>query len=361
MTTHTPQAHGTPAQPCAGCGASVTFAPGTTTLQCPYCGRRQNIAPPTRQVREHAYDAFLAKPRVHTLAPNQFTCPGCAARTESDAISKACQFCGTALVADTAYDTQIAPEAVLPFGLDRSGARNALRIWVRTRWFAPNRLKKVTEAETMKSTYLPHWTFDAATVSDYVGQRGEHYWVTKRYTVNGESRTRRERRTRWHPAGGRVARNFDDVLVAATTQVTGEQLGKLQPWPLERAVPFDPGYVAGHHSLRYDTEPQAGMEQAKTVMAGVIHGDCRRDIGGDEQRVSSVNTSYSQVTFKLVLLPVWIGNYLYGGKTYQVLINGVNGEVQGDRPYSALKITLAVLAAVALVAAVVWLYLANRA
>ncbi|MGI5283839.1 hypothetical protein ACQEVF_10950 [Nonomuraea polychroma] len=169
MTAHT-QTAGTPAQPCAGCGASVAFAPGTTALQCPYCG-----------------------------------------------ISKACQFCGTALVADTANDTQIAPEAVLPFGLDRGGARSALRGWAKTRWFAPNRLKKVTEAETMKSTYLPHWTFDASTVSDYVGQRGEHYWVTKRH--NG--RTRRERRTRWYPAGGSVARAFDDVLVAATTGSPG--------------------------------------------------------------------------------------------------------------------------------------------
>ncbi|WP_327585431.1 hypothetical protein OHA25_58895 [Nonomuraea sp. NBC_00507] len=347
----------TPAHPCAGCGASVAFAPGTTTLQCPYCGLRQGIAPPTRDVREHSYDAFLAKPRVHTLASRQFTCPGCAARTESDAISKACQFCGTALVADTANDTQIAPEAVLPFGLDRGGARNALRGWVKTRWFAPNRLKKVSEAETMKSTYLPHWTFDAHTVSDYVGQRGEHYWVTKRH--NGT--TRRERRTRWYPAGGRVARAFDDVVVAATTQAPRERLDNLQPWPLQQAVPFDPGYVAGHHTLRYDTEPQTGLEQAKTVMAGVIHDDCRRDIGGDVQRVTSVDTSYSHVAFKLVLLPVWIGNYVYGGKTYQVLINGMNGEVQGDRPYSALKIALAVLAAVALVGLVVWLYLANRA
>jgi ribosomal protein S27E len=339
----------------------VAFAPGTTALRCPYCGLEQQIAPPARHVREHSYDAFLAKPRVHTLAPHQFACPGCAARTESDAISTLCQFCGTVLVADTTADSQVAPEAVLPFGLDRGGARTALRAWVKTRWFAPNRLKRITEAESMKSTYLPHWTFDAATVSDYTGQRGQHYWVTESYTVNGERKTRRVRKTRWYPAAGRVARDFDDVLVAATARVSRERLDGLQPWPLERTLPYDPRYVAGHHSLRYDTEPQAGLEQAKAVMHGVIQGDCRADIGGDVQRVHTVDTSYAGVTFKLVLLPVWIGSYLFAGKTYQVLINGVNGEVQGDRPYSAVKITLAVLAALALVSAVVWLYLANRA
>ncbi|MBT2224602.1 hypothetical protein [Nonomuraea sp. NEAU-A123] len=347
-------------QPCAGCGASVAFAPGTTVLRCPYCGHEQPIAAPARAVREHSYDAFLAKPRVRSTAPNQFACPGCHARTESDAISKLCQFCGTALIADTTADSQIAPEAVLPFALDRQGARHHLRGWVKTRWFAPNRLKKVSEAESMKSTYLPHWTFDAGTVSDYTGQRGEHYWVTETYTENGQTKTRQVRRTRWYPAGGRVSRAFDDVLVSATGQVGKERLDELEPWPLKSAVPYQPGYVAGHHSLRYDTEPQSGLEQAKSRMAKIIEGDCRDDIGGDEQRVHSVNTSYSDVTFKLMLLPVWIGCYLFGGKTYQVLINGINGEVQGDRPYSTVKIVLAVLAVLAVVTAVVWIYAVNH-
>ncbi|MGW3342816.1 hypothetical protein ACWDA3_05895 [Nonomuraea rubra] len=354
----------TPAHPCQGCGASVAFAPGTALLRCPYCGLEQQIAAPAARIREHSYDAFLsAKPRVQALARNRFSCPGCGARTESDALSRACQFCGTPLVADLANDSQIAPEAVLPFALDRGGARQALRGWVKTRWFAPNRLKKVTEAETMKSTYLPHWTFDAQTASDYTGQRGEHYYVTTTHTdANGNKQTRRERRTRWYPASGQVRRGFDDVLVGATGQVPGERLKALQPWPLEQALPFDARYVAGHHSLRYDTEPQAGLEQAKQVMAEVIQGDCRRDIGGDVQRVHTVDTHYSQVTFKLVLLPVWIGSYLFGGKTYQVLINGANGEVQGDRPYSAVKIAMAVLAALAVVAAAgCWIYLENRA
>ncbi|MFC5826782.1 hypothetical protein [Nonomuraea insulae] len=353
----------TPAHPCQGCGASVAFAPGTAALRCPYCGLEQQIAPPVRQIREFSYDAFLAKPRVRNLAPHQFACPGCGARTASDALSRACQFCGTPLVADLANDSQIAPEAVLPFALDRNGARQALRGWVKSRWFAPNRLKKVTEAETMKSTYLPHWTYDARTVSDYVGQRGVHYYVTTSHTdSNGNRKTRRERRTRWYPASGRVARGFNDVLVAATQRVSAERLDALQPWPLEHALPFDPLYVTGHHSLRYDVEPQAGMDRAKGVMAQVIHGDCRRHIGGDVQRVSSVDTHYSDVTFKLALLPVWIGNYLFGGETFQVLINGVNGEVQGDRPYSVLKITMAVLAAVVVLAGLgFWLYLENRA
>ena len=57
--------------------------------------------------------------------------------------------------------------------------------------------------------------------------------------------------------------------------------------------------------------------------------------------------------FKLMLLPVWICVYLYGGKTYQVLVNAHTAEVVGERPYSKVKIALAVIAGLIVVAAIV--------
>src|SRR6185369_9375355 len=131
--------------PCGGCGASVEYAAGTTVLRCPYCGHEQALVATGRQVREHAYAELPAKP-VATVAAHVLVCQKCGARTESDALSERCQFCGATLVADTTAVDQIAPEAVLPFQVDRDGVRAALRTWVSSRWFAPSRLKRVTEA-----------------------------------------------------------------------------------------------------------------------------------------------------------------------------------------------------------------------
>lgn len=55
---------------------------------------------------------------------------------------------------------------------------------------------------------------------------------------------------------------------------------------------------------------------------------------------------------------MWLLAYRYKDKVYQVMINGATGEVQGERPYSWIKITLAVLAA-AVVAGVI-AYFASR-
>jgi Zn finger protein HypA/HybF involved in hydrogenase expression len=348
--------------PCANCGANVEFAPGTTVLKCPYCGAETPLVPTGARVREHDFGQFagLARKPVATIAPYTFTCRGCGAVTQSDKISDRCQFCGAPLVADATGTEMVAPEAVVPFGLDRGALREALRKWASSRWFAPNGLKKVTEAESSHSTYLPHWTYDASTTSRYAGQRGEHYYETETYTENGETRTRQVQRTRWYPAAGVVARDFDDLLVTGTTRVSPKHLDKLEPWPLPEAQPYRPEFLAGHETLRYDIEPESGLDTAKSRMAPIIEGDCRNDIGGDEQQVNHVDTEYRDVMFKLMLLPVWIACYLHAGKTYNILVNGQTGEVAGERPYSAAKIALAIAAAVLIIAAIVVLIVLNK-
>jgi DNA-directed RNA polymerase subunit RPC12/RpoP len=345
---------------CQSCGASAVFAPHAGALVCPYCGHEQTVAAAPRQVREHAIEELAAlpsEPRTAGGAARAFVCPGCGARTETDDLSARCQFCTTPLVADPELTERVVPEAVVPFGLDRNAAREALRTWTSSRWFAPGGLKKVTAAETFKGSYLPHWTYDAATTTRYQGRRGEYYYTTETYTATEDgqqvTRTREVRHTRWHHVSGTVQRGFDDVLVAGTGHVAAEQLEKLDPWPLAEALPYQAQYLAGFQTVRYDVEPEQGLETAKQRMAPVIEADCRAAIGGDEQQITSMDTRYDDVTFKLLLLPVWLLTYLHAGRSWQVMVNARTGEVIGERPYSAAKITAAVAALAVLVAVIV--------
>ncbi|WP_020661626.1 hypothetical protein [Amycolatopsis benzoatilytica] len=342
--------------PCGGCGARLEFAPGSTSLQCPYCGYRQEIAQGDRQINEipFAQLASLARKPVGSIGKYVFVCQRCGARTETNETASVCQFCGAPLVIDGNASGQLVPEGVLPFAFDRGAVSTHLKKWTGSRWFAPNALKKVTTAESTKSTYIPHWTYDSQTVSVYTGSRGEYYYVTETYYENGERKTRQVRHTRWYPARGRVARNFDDVLVPASMQLPLPELDKLAPWPLLESAPYQPQFLSGHYALRYDVEPENGFEEAKNRMAPVIADDCRHDIGGDEQRLDSVDTQHNNVTFKLLLLPVWVASYVYAGKTWQILVNGRTGEIHGERPWSKVKITIAVILALIAIAVIVY-------
>ncbi len=350
--------------PCPGCGATLEFNPQAGQLQCPYCGREELIPESAEQVVERSYEEYLNTNHTQIAALSttalEIDCPGCAAQItfEPPDVAGQCPFCTTSLVTQPhAPNPVLAPEAILPFVVGRKQARELIQKWISTRWFAPNGLKKMAQQEGTQGVYLPYWTYDCHTTSHYQGQKGIYYYVTETYTETNsegktETKTRQVRRTRWHSVSGRVQRFFDDVLIPAVQSVSTQRLDCLEPWNLSKLVPYDSSYLSGFKAQRYQTNLKSGFEAAKGKMEPTIHSDVCHDIGGDEQRVNSVSTSYSAITFKHILLPVWLASYRFQNKQYQVVINAETGKVVGDRPYSILKITLAVLAVAGIIAAI---------
>src|SRR5699024_6587679 len=127
-------------------------------------------------------------------------------------------------------------------------------------------------------------------------------------------------KTRWRPASGRVARDFDDVLVLASTSLPRRFTDGLTPWDLSHLTPYRPEYLAGFAAEGYTVPLETGHEVARAQMAEVIAMDIRRDIGGDHQRIDAMETQHASETFKHVLLPVWSAAYRYGGKSYRFVV-----------------------------------------
>ena len=108
-------------------------------------------------------------------------------------------------------------------------------------------------------------------------------------------------------------------------------------------MPYTDEYLSGFRAESYQIALPEGFEEAKKAMAGFIQNSIRQDIGGDEQRIHSAETQYGSITFKHILLPVWLSAYRFREKIYRILINARTGEVQGERPFSAWKIAGAAL------------------
>jgi hypothetical protein len=332
-------------------------------MVCPYCQATLDIAVPAAGSPKHDYVAYAGQPRTAATALPEFdlSCRNCGSAQQMTAIAGRCPSCRGALVVSDDLGGQLkSPDGVVPFVVDKDKAATCFREWTSSRWFAPSALKKVGSTESMNGCYLPHWGFDDRTTTDYTGQRGEHYYTTETYTTqeNGQSitRTRQVQHTRWWPTSGRVNRDFVDVLATGVSVPEPDMMEKLGPWSTATATGYQPEYLAGFDSPRYDIEVDAGFAAAKQDMASVIEDDCRADIGGDEQRVSEMTTYDEDVLFRLLLLPLWIATYLTGGKTFDVYVNANTGEVIGERPYSAFKIVAAVVAALAAIIAAYLVY-----
>ena len=337
--------------PCDQCGADYRFDPASGGLKCDHCGHCEQISSGPWKggaLKELDFKAALAEqlPEAEIEETRVLQCPNCAAQVEFDPDTHAaeCPFCATPVVTDTGTHRHIKPRAVLPFVWDEPKAHDAMATWLGKLWFAPSGLQEYArKGRKMQGIYVPYWTFDADTTSDYRGERGTVYYETRTVTRDGKQVQERVAKVRWRSVSGRVARFFDDVLVLASKSLPKSYTDALEPWDLSALESYQPQYLAGFRAEGYSVELEDGYTEAREHMARVIDRDVRFDIGGDRQRVHDIKTDVRDVTFKHVLLPVWLAAYKYRGETYRFVVNGQSGRVQGERPWSVIKIAIAVV------------------
>lgn len=350
---------------CTNCGADLEYKPGTQYLSCKYCGTENEIPQTTGEIEELDFNAYLTTKAKdeEKITENFVKCNNCGATSTLDAniISSNCPYCATPLIIDDTKDESILkPKSLLPFKLNKDEAKNEFKKWISKLWFTPTKLNKATlNFDHFKGVYVPYWTYDTDTFSEYVGQRGDYYYETESYTTtneDGESETRTEqvRKVRWTYVNGSVSTSFDDILIVATKSLPEKYIYELEPWDLENLVSFDKKYLSGYVSEKYQVELKEGFEIAKNIADNEIKDLVQNDIGGDEQRIGSIDTQYNNITFKHLLLPVYVSAYRYKDKLFQFVINARTGEVQGQRPYSWAKITLTIVAILAVIGTIIF-------
>ncbi len=355
-------------KPCVNCGAELMYAPGTTELECPYCGHSETIEASEAGLQELELKQYLDSlgAQTHSEAITLLHCKNCGANqhVEENYKSLQCVYCGGPLIVeDSTTESWILPGAVLPFQIDKAKAHQVFQQWVKKLWWAPNNLKKAAlDPKHTKGLYVPYWTFDAQLYADYTGERGDYYYVSVPYTttVNGKTvtRMRRERRTRWTPTSGAISGFVDDTLIKASKQRHGRIPVKIARWNLQKLQSFDSSYLSGFITEKYTISLEDGHLASKEEAEKIAHRWARRDIGGDTQRVHHIDMKLTDETFKHILLPVYVSAYHYKGKRYNFFVNGESGRLAGERPYSFWKIFFFVLFILLVIALI--LYLLNR-
>ncbi|MGI9019002.1 MAG: hypothetical protein ACR2HR_18185 [Euzebya sp.] len=357
------QTQDTRTYPCNTCGSQLQFDIASQQLKCLSCGNVQPLVEGEGEVVEKDLRAALQQPEARETAAQglvagekEIVCQNCGGHTTFTGTwtAQRCPYCATPIQRD---DVHAAPQrlpvdGILPFTVDEKRAKDALSTWVSNRRFAPREFKDYGRAGSFASVYSAYFTFDAEADTAYRGERGDNY--TRTVGSGDDQRTVTE--TRWRKTSGNVHNSFDDLAILANDGLNRKHVTALEPWPTSTVKPFSPEYIAGHLSRTYDHSVEECYAEAQKSMESQIDSTIKTDIGGDHQKIHSKQTSWGTMTFKHLLLPIWLLTVIYAGQTYQVMINGVTGEVHGERPYSKVKIAAAVVAAliVAIILAVVF-------
>ncbi|GAA2300951.1 hypothetical protein GCM10009853_066690 [Glycomyces scopariae] len=310
-----------PACPCTSCGEPLPVAPGATVLACESCGTALHGRPAARRLVDPDWTALPPKAKGR--------------------------------YADDTPELITVPDAMVPFRIERATARRLLRDRTRRHWFAPRAFRKVDEAESFRAAYLPHWVWGAWTRSRYRAARGDFTWASAGRA--GAAHGSRVRGVRWRPAAGTLDRTFADVVVPATVRVDAGMLADLlRDWRLGGAVPFDPALLEGRWVQRYDLEPEVGLELAKARMAAAVEAEVRGLVGGDAQHVPVIDTAYSGLGYRLVLLPVYLASYPHRGRRRMVAVHGESGRVVAGRPWSGTRLGIAFALAAAVASVILY-------
>lgn len=331
--------------PCERCGGDLAFAPGDDALSCSYCGFTVGLEiDETAAISERDLTAALASQAERRRdecgnAPDvlEVACPSCGAEVvfRGTLTAQNCAYCGDPIQRSDVHRApdRIPVDAVLPFAFERDDARAATRRWLRGLWFAPAAFTRKHVPERVQGVFVPYWTFDALTSTRYRG------------------RAKRAKETFWKKRKGSFQWVFDDLMVAADGTLDRELMRALEPWPTEQAIPFQPECLTGHIARTYDIELPEGWKRARQRITRAIEREVKSRIGGDTQKIDEIATRWDALTYKHVLVPVFLLSIRHGRSVHRVVVNGATGEVSGSRPWSVPKLVMAALLALVAVRA----------
>lgn len=335
---------------CPQCGGVMDFNPATGNLKCPYCDYEEEIkadaSAPSKAEELDFTKAEHTANRDWGVKTKTVHCKACGAESIYDLqqTSAVCPFCGSNQVMEANDEDTIAPGGVVPFSISDKEASNLFHQWIKKKWFCPKLAKESAKPNSFKGIYLPYWTFDSDTFTTYNGEYGIDRTVKDK---DGHSKTV----TDWHRTNGTHKQFIDDALVLASTKHNSSMLKGIEPFDTENNKPYTPEYLAGFVAERYSI----GLNDAWGLAQKIIHkmldnsisSKIRKEHRADRVRDLKLNTEYSNITYKHLLLPIWVSNFKYNDKVYQFVVNGQTGKINGDTPVSVPKIIITVVAVIA--------------
>jgi len=321
---------------CPKCGGHLEFNIQANALTCLYCGFISEMEDKSAADREQFMDPVLKSESGHRWAASQqqMACSRCGAHSlwPPGQAAAECPYCGSRHLIES-QDTEglVDPQAIAVMQVDEKQAANNIIEWLGKGWTVPDDLRDSARKTLLRPAYYPFWTFDGTM---------DIHWSCD---INEGS----SRQPNWVGRSGVEFEMFDDLLVPGLTSIKFKDLNRLGVFNLKDVVEFDPDFLAGWPALTYNRP----LAKATLLAREQIVRKVRRELhfrvlpGHQKRNLNTGGVNWSDMTFKHVLLPVWIGAYRYKGVEYSVMVNGQTGNVTGEKPKDTLK-TLGIIVSV---------------
>lgn len=327
-------------QKCKSCGGDLVFSPSQQNLLCTKCGNTYDFEKIKNFKKHDISEAGVSKfDKAEWQKENKvIACKACGAKIDLNNLefTATCPYCKSTSVAETSELPGIPPDAIIPFKFDEEEASKKFAEIVKKKKFVPNSLKKKIPKTSIQGVYIPAFTFDADTDSNY---KGVLYQNIEHTDSKGRTYTTR----RYFPISGNKKLEHRDVMIEASSKLNQKKLTEILPFDNEDVYKFDKSFVRGYSVEHYDTDTVESHTQARNIIDSRIRSAILSKYSYDGVSSLTINTKYYNEKFLYRISPIYTFEFDYKEKKRIVLMNGQTGKLGKGLPKSGWKITLLVL------------------
>lgn len=332
---------------CPNCNAPLAFDAEGGKMRCEYC--ESEFDPELLK----AYDEVLSEEKAsaeseetgwedYATTEEEWTdegstvlaCKYCGAELVSDEHTAAtvCPYCGNATVIVGRLSGTLKPELVIPFKVTKEQAAEALKAFCRKKPLLPKNFLSEHRTESLTGIYVPFWLFDADADARYT------YNATRvRSYTRGDYRITETSHYLIKRAG---SVGFEQIPADGSTKMDDAYMEAIEPFDYGAAVDFSTAYLSGFLADKYDVKSEDVKERVNGRIRQSTDDLFRSTVhhyATVTRRSSSVNLMGGKIRY--ALLPVWMMNAQYEGKTYTFAMNGESGKFVGELPVCRRRLT----------------------
>lgn len=326
---------------CPSCDGPLTFKSESQEMGCDFCGSSFSID----EVKKYNEDApSSAKDSTEDNTENgewskeeyesmrAYVCPSCGAEiiTDETTAATSCPYCDNTTVMPKQFEGVYRPGAILPFKINKKKAIEALKEHYNKKRFLPKLFNDENKIEEIKGIYVPFWLFDCR-ANGNITFKGEtvETWSDGDYNY---TRTNYYRLNR----GGNI--DFTQVPVDGSSKIDDTLMESIEPFNYSELEDFNTAYLSGYLAEKYDVNEENSANRIKERITNSTESMFK----DTTTRYSNVTTASKNINIKkdnaqYALLPIWLLNTSYKGKTYTFAMNGQTGKFIGDLPVSKGK------------------------
>ena len=320
---------------CLNCGAQITYNPKEKLFICDYCGGKFTLEDIKKNKAKVEKSDNLTREFSKMEDMEGYVCKNCGASIVSlDNISSTtCLYCKSNAIIKNRLSGVYKPDSIIPFQFKKEDAIDAFKSLCKGRLLLPNGFNDTKNISEMEGLYVPFWLYDCKN-NAYLSCDATRVatWVDSRYTYTKTDYYKVER-------GGELS--FESIPNDAATRFDDEIMNAIEPFNYKDLIDFEPYYLAGFLSEKYDVEMSDAYKNAKTRIEEDSTNYLRGEMKGYATLINKEKRNNIEVNkTKYVLLPVYVLNIKYKDKIYHFAMNGQTKKMVGEIPVSKMKLLI---------------------